>query len=267
MKYKTISHKFFSLPNSYLLEIVKLFLHLFHLYKVSPPSPPPPYSCTFLPPPPQPNPPFCGSLYFHGYQFFLDQMKMTLSKCVGFKIPGHNIFFHNSYRKSLIRGYWNSWTGPSMKTTEIGTPGKLSHPQSILEIIKFFLHLLNVPLPSPLPNSFGSYKLDCISFISVTSSLPPSDPIPFGLPSPWSPPKPLFPPPPQFPPPHLEYLLEVVKLFLHLLHLFEIFSHLLPDHNVLLLGDPRGEFRGLSHQLERLGWLLKLLTTLVTQVQ
>ena len=27
---------------------------------------------------------------------------------VGFKVRGHSIFLHNSYRKLLIRGYWNS---------------------------------------------------------------------------------------------------------------------------------------------------------------
>ena len=31
--------------------------------------------------------------------------------------------------KSLFRGYWNLWIGPSTKTTKIGTPWKLSHPQ------------------------------------------------------------------------------------------------------------------------------------------
>ena len=48
---------------------------------------------------------------------------------VGFKICGHSIFLHNPYRKSLIHGFWNSWTRPSTKTTKIGTPRKLSHPQ------------------------------------------------------------------------------------------------------------------------------------------
>ena len=48
---------------------------------------------------------------------------------VVFKVRGRSIFLHNSYRKLLIRGYWNSWIGPSMKTTKIGTPRKLSHPQ------------------------------------------------------------------------------------------------------------------------------------------
>ena len=48
---------------------------------------------------------------------------------VGFKIRGHSIFLHNSYIKSLNRWYWNSWIEPSTKTTKIGTPRKLSHPQ------------------------------------------------------------------------------------------------------------------------------------------
>ena len=51
---------------------------------------------------------------------------------VGFEICDHSIFFvHNSYRKLLIpgTGYWSSWIGLSMKTTEIGTQRTLSHPQ------------------------------------------------------------------------------------------------------------------------------------------
>ena len=48
---------------------------------------------------------------------------------VGFKIRGHGIFLHNSYRKSLIRGYCSSWIGPSTKTTKIGTPRILGDPQ------------------------------------------------------------------------------------------------------------------------------------------
>ena len=48
---------------------------------------------------------------------------------IGFKIRGHSIFLHNSYRKLLFRGYYISWIGPSTKTTKIGTPRKLSHPQ------------------------------------------------------------------------------------------------------------------------------------------
>ena len=51
---------------------------------------------------------------------------------VGLKIRGHSIFFHNSYRKLPFRGYWNSWIGPSTKTTKIGTPRNLSHPQYLL---------------------------------------------------------------------------------------------------------------------------------------
>ena len=46
---------------------------------------------------------------------------------VGFKIRGHSVFFHNSYKKLPFRGFWNSWIGPSTKTTKIGTPRNLSH--------------------------------------------------------------------------------------------------------------------------------------------
>ena len=48
---------------------------------------------------------------------------------MGFKIRGHSVFLHYidySYRKSLCRGHWNSWIGPSTKTTKIRTPRKLS---------------------------------------------------------------------------------------------------------------------------------------------
>ena len=48
---------------------------------------------------------------------------------VGFKIRGHSIFLHNSYKIALFCGYWNSWIGPSTKMMKIGTPQKLSHPQ------------------------------------------------------------------------------------------------------------------------------------------
>ena len=37
---------------------------------------------------------------------------------VGFKICGHSVFLHYTYRKSLFRGHWNSWIGPSTKTTK-----------------------------------------------------------------------------------------------------------------------------------------------------
>ena len=50
---------------------------------------------------------------------------------VGFKICGFSIFIHNLYRKLPFHGYWNSWIRPSMKTTKIGTPRNLSHPQYI----------------------------------------------------------------------------------------------------------------------------------------
>ena len=46
---------------------------------------------------------------------------------VGFKIRGHSVFFHNSYKKLPFRGFWNSWIGPSTKTMKIGTPRNLSH--------------------------------------------------------------------------------------------------------------------------------------------
>ena len=48
---------------------------------------------------------------------------------VRFKICGHSILFNNSYRKLKFSGYCNSWIGPSTKTTKIGTPKNLSHPQ------------------------------------------------------------------------------------------------------------------------------------------
>ena len=54
---------------------------------------------------------------------------------VRFKTHGHSIFLNNSYRSSLIRGYWNSWIGSSAKTTKIGTPQKLCHPQYFVEIL------------------------------------------------------------------------------------------------------------------------------------
>ena len=50
---------------------------------------------------------------------------------IGFKIRGHDVFFHNSYGILLFRGYWNSWIVPSTKTTKIGTPQNLSHPQYV----------------------------------------------------------------------------------------------------------------------------------------
>ena len=64
---------------------------------------------------------------FSWVPIFVDGTKMTHSW--GSKVRGHSIFLYNSYRKLLIRGYWNSWIGPSTKTTKIDTPRKLSHPQ------------------------------------------------------------------------------------------------------------------------------------------
>ena len=55
---------------------------------------------------------------------------------VWFKIRCHSIFLNNSYRKSLFRLHWNSWMGPSTKTTKIGTQHKLSHPQYWKRLLK-----------------------------------------------------------------------------------------------------------------------------------
>ena len=63
---------------------------------------------------------------------------------MGFKICGNSIFLHNSYRKSLIRGYWNSWISLSTKTKKIGTQRKLSHPQ-YNKSAPFFSDLKNIP--------------------------------------------------------------------------------------------------------------------------
>ena len=50
---------------------------------------------------------------------------------VAFKIGGYRIcpYTSNLYRKLVFRGYWNSWMGPSTKTTNFGTRRKLNHPQ------------------------------------------------------------------------------------------------------------------------------------------
>ena len=60
--------------------------------------------------------PYCGWLYFRGYQFSWIEQNYTF---VGFKIRGNSISNHNSYRKMLFRWYLNSWIGPSTKTTKI----------------------------------------------------------------------------------------------------------------------------------------------------
>ena len=57
---------------------------------------------------------------FSWVPIFVDLTKMTHSW-------GSNLW---PYWKSLFRGYWNSWIGPSTKTTKMGTPRKLNHPQS-----------------------------------------------------------------------------------------------------------------------------------------
>ena len=69
-----------------------------------------------------------------------------------FKIRGHSIFLQNSYRKLLIRGYWNSWISPSAKTTKIGTPRKWSHPQylklRLVCCLRLAEWLIRITLPS-----------------------------------------------------------------------------------------------------------------------
>ena len=54
---------------------------------------------------------------------------------VGFKIRGHSVFFHNSYRNLPFRGYLNSWIGPSKKTRKIWTPQNLSHSQYLCKCL------------------------------------------------------------------------------------------------------------------------------------
>ena len=89
---------------------------------------------------------------------------------VGFKIRGHSIFPHNSYRKSLIRGYWNSLIGPSTKTTKIGTPRKLSHPQYPFFNTKHPIILLRASLFVVTPSHVASWKIECQNFSYVYRS-------------------------------------------------------------------------------------------------
>ena len=63
---------------------------------------------------------------------------------VGFKIRGHCIFFHNSYRKLPVRRYWNSWIGPSMKNKKIGTPQYHLLPYKMQFITRFTFNILGV---------------------------------------------------------------------------------------------------------------------------
>ena len=69
---------------------------------------------------------YCGWLYFRGYQLSWIEENDTF---LGFKIHGHSIFLHISYKNLLFRWYWNSRIGPSAKTMKISTPQKLSHLQ------------------------------------------------------------------------------------------------------------------------------------------
>ena len=56
---------------------------------------------------------------FMGTDFLESNKKYAF---LGFKICGHSIFLHDSYRNLLIRWCWNSWIGPSSKTRKIGSP-------------------------------------------------------------------------------------------------------------------------------------------------
>ena len=64
---------------------------------------------------------YCGWLYFRGYQFSWIERKWHING-----VQNSWLWYFHSYRKSLIRGYWNLWI---RRSTKIGTPQKLSHPQ------------------------------------------------------------------------------------------------------------------------------------------
>ena len=53
-----------------------------------------------------------------------------------------SIFLHYSYMTLPFRGYWNSWIGPSTKTTKIGTPRNLNHPQYCFDVMMLGIILL-----------------------------------------------------------------------------------------------------------------------------
>ena len=58
----------------------------------------------------------------------------------------HIVFFLSARKRHTVDGFifvgtnfrwhWNSWMEPSTKTTKIGTPRKLSHPQYLVEDIE-----------------------------------------------------------------------------------------------------------------------------------
>ena len=90
----------------------------------------------------------------------------------GFKICGHStcIFLHNLYRKSQICGYWNSWIGPSTKTTKIGTSRKLSHPQYTMDFsLPAYCISVSLPQGANVLKSCTSY-----TFPWMTTHRPPS---------------------------------------------------------------------------------------------
>ena len=62
----------------------------------------------------------------------------------GFIIRGQYIVLHNPYGKSPNRVFWNSWMGPSTKSTKIGSPRKVNHQQ--YSNIKIYLCYLNLTL-------------------------------------------------------------------------------------------------------------------------
>ena len=93
---------------------------------------------------------------------------------MGFKIRGHSVFFHNSYKKLPFREFWNSWIGPSTKNTKIGTPRNLSHPQYVMKLTN--IKLLNLWLNrvhytcillSPLQCFSEKVQHCCCGFIST----------------------------------------------------------------------------------------------------
>ena len=74
------------------------------------------------------TPNFCRNLVIFRYQnsvngfIFVGTNFHGLNKnhtLVGFKIRCHRVLLHNSYIKSLFRGYWNSWIGPTTKPQKL----------------------------------------------------------------------------------------------------------------------------------------------------
>ena len=98
---------------------------------------------------------------------------------VGFKILGHSNFFHNSYRKSPFRGYWNSWIRPSTKTTKIGMRRKFK-PSTVMHY-KITILFLNLIFWAYVYLDFWSLYSQprqhsrCCRFHHQTRSLPVSD--------------------------------------------------------------------------------------------